>query len=461
MKSTKQKPTKQKPTKQKPTKQKPQTKSGKRGNSARKSNSKNFDKLKKRQQKKKHKKVKKNNEISYDEFILMEFDDYKKAEPKSPTQESKTKSKNKSKNKLKGGAVGDEDGQQQQSKSLAAGTTSPPKNPPDEDEDKDEEEDEDETDDESEDNEDKTSKSINSNKSSKITQPTQDEKRSAEREVKKAKLAENQKTAKDKETEKMFDKAMKEFKGDEGEQTILKQFLNYQVEKSSSDNEGLYLFGIDLPSVYDFIQDSVDDVGGDIEFEGKYKSEEERQKALEERAKKTQLKKEREEEDKGKSSFEVTGEHIDVDYETVLEDIMGIRREISDSLLEPHKVLSDTSTFPEIIQESKKYKRHDKNKINPKSLLNMVRILDERKTNENQWLRVASLCEIIYLYFNQNKKREQFFESIRTIDDKLIMELEEFWKTDWIFRGPLETEQFKKTLEFYRNPDKKEAEKTP
>ena len=447
-------------TNKKPTKQKPQTKSGKKGNSARKSNSKNFDKLKKRQQKKKHKKVKKNDEISYDEFILMDFDDYKKAEPKSPIQESKTKSKT----KLKGGAVGDEDDQQQQPESLAEGNTPPPKTTPDEDEDKDEEEDEDETDDESEDDEDKTSKSINSNKSSKITQPTRDEKRSAEREVKKAKLAENQKTSKDKEIAKMFDKAMKEFKGDkgdEGDQTILKKFLNYQVEKSSSDNEGLYLFGIDLPSVYDFIQESVDDVGGDIEFEGKYKSEEERQKALEERAKKAQLKKEREEEDKGKSSFEVTGEHIDVDYETVLEDIMGIRREISDSLLEPHKVLSDTSTFPEIIQESKKYKRHDKNKINPKALLNMVRILDERKTNENQWLRVASLCEIIYLYFNQNKKREQFFESIRTIDDKLIMELEEFWKTDWIFRGPQETEQFKKNLEFYRNPDKKEADKTP
>ena len=227
--------------------------------------------------------------------------------------------------------------------------------------------------------------------------------------------------------------------------------MKFQYKKNVEDNAGLYLIGINLPEVFKSIKDEINFNLSNMDYPGKYKTKEERLKAQElQKLKKLKRENEKNKRNKGKSSFDLTGEYIDQDYEVILKDILGIRRDLTDLLLQPHNVLTRESTFLDIITEAKKYQREDTRELSPKALLTMVKILFKTKKNALQWIRVATLCETIYQYFGLDQNRQQFFSSIRKLDETLLVKLEEFWKTDWIFRSNKERQDYKELLNFYK-----------
>lgn len=246
-----------------------------------------------------------------------------------------------------------------------------------------------------------------------------------------------------------LDEALKNYKGTDVDKSLFKNFINYQSEKNMEDTEGLYLFGINLPTVFQYIQEELENSSDDVDYPGKYKSEKERLEAEEKKKIKEIERKQKEESNKNKTSFELTGEHIDEDYEKIMKEILGIRKDLTESILQPQKTLTETSTFLEIITEAKKYQKTNKTELNPKALLNMCHMLFSSKNNYIQWQRVATLCETIYNYLGKNASREQFFSSSKKLNELSILKLEEFWKTDWIFRSKSERKIFKNNLLFY------------
>ena len=103
-----------------------------------------------------------------------------------------------------------------------------------------------------------------------------------------------------------------------------------------------------------------------------------------------------------------------------------------------------------IIEQSKRIHKKVTN-FNPKSLLKLTKTLYKNtKNNNNKWLRVASLCEIIYQNMkNKNQTRKDFFNSSIKINENYVLQLEEFWKTDLIFKSSNEKQQFREDLKFY------------
>ena len=88
----------------------------------------------------------------------------------------------------------------------------------------------------------------------------------------------------------------------------------------------------------------------------------------------------------------------------------------------------------EILTESKKYSDRGFNgKISPYSLLIMTRMLYKYRNNNAQWLRVATVLELIYNYLGDYVSREQYFKNNDEISVRSLMELEEFYNTDHIF----------------------------
>jgi len=150
------------------------------------------------------------------------------------------------------------------------------------------------------------------------------------------------------------------------------------------------------------------------------------------------------------SIFNKIGEWIDVDFDTeILDKKMGVRG--SDVPLLPEKILTNYSTFYEILDESKKYSdRGFYGKITPYSLLIMTRMLYKYRNNNSQWFRVATVLELIYKYFGGSMPREQYFKSNNEITIRVLMDLEEFYNTDHIFMSQTEMIKFKADLEFYK-----------
>ncbi len=148
--------------------------------------------------------------------------------------------------------------------------------------------------------------------------------------------------------------------------------------------------------------------------------------------------------------FKRTGEWIDVDFDTILDKKMGFRG--SDVPLVPENTLTDYSTFFEVLDESKKYSTRSgfDGKITPIGLLVMTRMLFKYKKSNAQWIRVATILELIYKYLGNNQTREAFFNTIDEIPIISLMDLEEFYNTDHIFMTEKELEKFKKDLIFYK-----------
>lgn len=149
------------------------------------------------------------------------------------------------------------------------------------------------------------------------------------------------------------------------------------------------------------------------------------------------------------NTFKKVGEWVNQDFEQVLIDKMGYRD--SDVPLLPERELNEYSTFYDIINESKKYFNSGfDGKITPIGLLLMTRMLYKYKKNNSQWVRVATVLELIYKYLGTGQTREQFFNSRVEIPVISLMELEEFYNTDHLFMTKEELKKFKDELKFYK-----------
>jgi hypothetical protein len=153
---------------------------------------------------------------------------------------------------------------------------------------------------------------------------------------------------------------------------------------------------------------------------------------------------------KSENIFKKVGEWVDVNFDEVLNKKMGFRG--SDVPLLPENDLTEYSTFYEIIEESKKFADQSgfNGKITPYGLLMMTRMLFKYRKNNAQWIRVATILELIYKYLGGNQQKEIFFNSRDNIPIMSLMDLEEFYNTDHIFMTEKELEKFKKDLTFYK-----------
>jgi hypothetical protein len=151
--------------------------------------------------------------------------------------------------------------------------------------------------------------------------------------------------------------------------------------------------------------------------------------------------------------FKRLGEYVNVDFEKILDRKMGYRG--SDIPLLPEKELTENASFYEVINESKKYAdRGYGGKITPMGLLIMTRMLYKYRKNNAQWIRVATILELIYKYFGDDKQRVEFFKNRDEIPVMSLMDLEEFYNTDHIFMTEDELLKFKKDLDFYKYDNK-------
>lgn len=151
-------------------------------------------------------------------------------------------------------------------------------------------------------------------------------------------------------------------------------------------------------------------------------------------------------------SEDLTGEAYKVNYDKIYRDKMGFRLG-PHRPLHPELVLRDDTPFDDIIRESAKYTGASYERISPKSLLNMIRVLDEYSKYELQWLRSATAIEIIYKYLSNGMPRQMFFTSESKLTEESLLELEEFFKTDNIFMTLDELREFKHDLNFYRSDE--------
>jgi hypothetical protein len=147
--------------------------------------------------------------------------------------------------------------------------------------------------------------------------------------------------------------------------------------------------------------------------------------------------------------FKRVGEYVNVDFDKILETKMGYRG--SDVPMLPEKALNEYASFDEILDESKKYADSAfKGVITPIGLLIMTRMLYKYRKNNAQWVRVATVLELIYKYLGIGQQRAAFFKNKQEIPLKGLMDLEEFYNTDHIFMTENELHKFKKELDFYK-----------
>ena len=249
--------------------------------------------------------------------------------------------------------------------------------------------------------------------------------------------------------EQLFKEALKNYQGTDSEKYLLNKYIEYSFKERDEEEEGLYLIGTNINTIIDMVTDTFLDNIESVDYPGKYKDEKEKQKEEELIAKRKSIQKEKQEQAEKKPYIDRFNEYIDVNYKDVMKNIIGINKDISNVILQPEKVFNERSTFEEILEESKKYQYNNRN-INLKALLNMVKVLFKKKKSVQQWLRVASLCETLYVYFNKGQTRELFFESIKPLDMNTLLDLEEFWKTDFLFRSNREKNIFRNQLDFYK-----------
>jgi hypothetical protein len=162
---------------------------------------------------------------------------------------------------------------------------------------------------------------------------------------------------------------------------------------------------------------------------------------------------------KDKTARDLFGEDVDVNYDTEILKDMGFRAEEDPhKRLKPEAILTDSSTFNNIIREGKKYDKSNKNIITMSGLYRMVKILSKYRYDTEQWVRVASLLETIYQYFGaSDMERTDFFSSNIETDITKLKEIEEFWKTDYIFMTDEQREKFINALVFYEEPEDEAA----
>lgn len=159
-----------------------------------------------------------------------------------------------------------------------------------------------------------------------------------------------------------------------------------------------------------------------------------------------------------KDTFKYLGDWVNEykNYEKRLADNMGYRNNNSNLVLKPEDELRSDATFREVVSTSKKYSGLDKfGKITPYGLLKLIKILDKYKKSEEQWLRVATVLEIIYKYLSKGLPRQIYFKSKNEIPMHVIFELEEFYTTEHMFASKKEILEFKDELDFYRNKELK------
>ena len=162
---------------------------------------------------------------------------------------------------------------------------------------------------------------------------------------------------------------------------------------------------------------------------------------------------------KDKETRDLFGEDVDINYDTEILKDMGFRAEEDPhKRLKPEAVLTDSSTFNNIIREGKKYDKSNKNIITMSGLYRMVKILSKYRYDAEQWVRVASLLETIYQYYGAgDMERPDFFSSSIETDITKLKEIEEFWKTDYIFMTDEQREKFINALAFYEEPEDEAA----
>jgi hypothetical protein len=147
--------------------------------------------------------------------------------------------------------------------------------------------------------------------------------------------------------------------------------------------------------------------------------------------------------------FKRVGEYVNVDFDKILDSKMGFRG--SDVPMLPEQELNEYSSFDEVLNESKKYADATyKGVITPLGLLIMTRMLYKYRKNNAQWIRVATVLELIHRYLGGDKARVQFFKERDAIPIQSLIELEEFYNTDHLFMTEDEIHKFKKNLDFYK-----------
>lgn len=210
--------------------------------------------------------------------------------------------------------------------------------------------------------------------------------------------------------------------------------LDSQILERARLNEGMFLMGVNINSLIDlykhivFKEPLLDENGNPVNIPGEGD-------VLE-----------------SGRAYELTGESYKENYDKIYRDKMGFRLG-PHRQLRPELVLLNDTPFDDIIRESAKYTGASYERISPKSLLNMIRVLDEYSKYELQWLRSATAIEIIYKYLSNGMSRQMFFTSESKLTEESLLELEEFFKTDNIFMTLDELREFKNDLNFYRSDE--------
>ena len=230
------------------------------------------------------------------------------------------------------------------------------------------------------------------------------------------------------------------------EEGILNKLKTLKEADELGKREGYYLIGIDFGTILGLLNKEKEIKLLEVDYPGKYKNEEEKLEAKEKLKKLNKEKSEREKSYEGRTSLDIFGDYIDEDADKLAAEILGLQDEISSVALNPEEVVTKESTITEILEESKKYKK-EHTKITPNALYTMVKMLSKRKKSTLQWLRVASLCEIIYKFLTKGEERDKFFKLKNKINQEILEDLDEFWKTDFIFRGPIENQKYRDLLE--------------
>jgi hypothetical protein len=210
--------------------------------------------------------------------------------------------------------------------------------------------------------------------------------------------------------------------------------LDSQILERARLNEGMFLMGVNINSLVDlykhvvFKEPLLDENGNPVTIPGEGDILE------------------------SGRAYDLVGEAYKENYDKIYRDKMGFRLGPYRQL-RPELALRNDTPFDDIIRESAKYTGASYERISPKSLLNMVRVLDEYSKYELQWLRSATAIEIIYKYLSNGMTRQMFFTSKSKLTEESLLELEEFFKTDNIFMTLDELREFKNDLNFYRSDE--------
>ena len=235
---------------------------------------------------------------------------------------------------------------------------------------------------------------------------------------------------------------------------VFSDLISEEILQDMKRTQGSFLVGVNLSNLFNEFRSMITDKDKD-------KNKDSDKDSGKDSGKDSNKNKDKIKTDKLTDSEEIfrrVGEYVNVDFEKILDRKMGFRG--SDIPQMPEKALTENSTFTEVINESKKYADSGYGgKITPMGLLIMTRMLYKYRTNNAQWIRVATILELIYKYFGKGNRINYF----KNKDEILIMsliDLEEFYNTDHIFMTTDELHKFKKDLDFYKYDPKTDIKKT-